>query len=70
MGPLDGMIESLIAEAEAPPREVKGVGQGFLDGEFLVFFLVVQGNRGGGVVDDILSMQRGCKGVGGKGKLD
>ena len=37
-GPLEGMIESLLAEAEAPPRQVQGVGQGFLDGElpFLV----------------------------------
>ena len=32
-GPLDGMIESLLTDAEAPPREVKGVSQGFLDGE-------------------------------------
>ena len=30
-GPLDGMIESLISESESPPREVKGVSQGFLD---------------------------------------
>ena len=28
---LDGMIESLFADAEAPPTEVKGVSQGFLD---------------------------------------
>lgn len=32
-GPLDGMIESLFADAEMPPKEVKGVSQGFLDGE-------------------------------------
>lgn len=32
-GPLDGMIESLLADAETPPKEVKGVSQGFLDGE-------------------------------------
>ena len=32
-GPLDGMIESLFQEAEVPPKEVKGVSQGFLDGE-------------------------------------
>lgn len=31
-GPLDGMIESLFEEADAPPKEVKGVSQGFLDG--------------------------------------
>jgi hypothetical protein len=31
-GPLDGMIESLFEEAEMPPKEVKGVSQGFLDG--------------------------------------
>ncbi|KAL6714472.1 tRNA (uridine-2'-O-)-methyltransferase trm7 [Lecanora helva] len=30
-GPLDGMIESLFAEAEQPPKEVKGVSQSFLD---------------------------------------
>ncbi|KAK0515185.1 hypothetical protein JMJ35_002564 [Cladonia borealis] len=30
-GPLDGMIESLFQDAEMPPREVKGVSQGFLD---------------------------------------
>ncbi|KAM0803546.1 hypothetical protein BDR22DRAFT_839071 [Usnea florida] len=30
-GPLDGMIELLVANSEAPPREVKGVSQGFLD---------------------------------------
>ena len=33
-GPLDGMIESLFADAEMPPKEVKGVSQGFLDGEW------------------------------------
>ena len=33
-GPLDGMIESLFQDAEMPPREVKGVSQGFLDGEW------------------------------------
>lgn len=32
-GPLDGMIESLFEEADMPPKEVKGVSQGFLDGE-------------------------------------
>ena len=32
-GPLDGMIESLFADAEMPPKEVKGVSQEFLDGE-------------------------------------
>lgn len=32
-GPLDGMIDSLFADAERPPKEVKGVSQGFLDGE-------------------------------------
>jgi len=32
-GPLDGMIESLLEDAGTPPREVKGVSQGFLDGE-------------------------------------
>lgn len=30
-GPLDGMIESLFSDAEAPPKEVKGVSQDFLD---------------------------------------
>jgi len=30
-GPLDGMIESLLADAEEPPKEVKGVSQAFLD---------------------------------------
>ena len=29
--PLDDMIESLLADAETPPKEVKGVSQGFLD---------------------------------------
>ena len=33
-GPLDGMVEWLISNAEAPPKEVKGVSQGFLDGEW------------------------------------
>ena len=33
-GPLDGMIESLFADAERPPKEVKGVSQEFLDGEW------------------------------------
>ena len=32
-GPLDGMIELLVANSQAPPKEVKGVSQGFLDGE-------------------------------------
>lgn len=32
-GPLDGMIESLFSDADAPPKEVKGVSQDFLDGE-------------------------------------
>lgn len=30
-GPLDGMIELLVANSQAPPKEVKGVSQGFLD---------------------------------------
>ncbi|KAK3175163.1 hypothetical protein OEA41_002409 [Lepraria neglecta] len=30
-GPLDDMVESLLADAEMPPKEVKGVSQGFLD---------------------------------------
>lgn len=33
-GPLDGMIELLVANSQAPPKEVKGVSQGFLDGEW------------------------------------
>lgn len=32
-GPLEGMIEVLVAGSRAPPKEVKGVSQGFLDGE-------------------------------------
>ena len=32
-GPLDGMIELLVENSQAPPKEVKGVSQGFLDGE-------------------------------------
>lgn len=35
-GPLDGMIELLVANSQAPPKEVKGVSQGFLDGECLL----------------------------------
>ncbi|KAI4101897.1 MAG: hypothetical protein L6R37_004718 [Teloschistes peruensis] len=31
---LDTLIESLEADAEAPPREVKGVSDAFLDGEY------------------------------------
>lgn len=31
-GPLDGMIELLVENSQAPPKEVKGVSQGFLDG--------------------------------------
>lgn len=34
-GPLEGMIEVLVAGSRAPPKEVKGVSQGFLDGEFV-----------------------------------
>ena len=30
-GPLNGMIDSLLADAEQPPKEVKGVSQDFLD---------------------------------------
>ena len=45
-GPLEGMVEWLISNAETPPKEVKGVSQGFLDGEwgfflFLLFFFLV-----------------------------
>ena len=32
-GLLDGMIGELLAEAEMPPREVKGVDDEFFDGE-------------------------------------
>ena len=32
-GPLEGMIELLVANVQSPPKEVKGVSQGFLDGE-------------------------------------
>lgn len=35
-GPLEGMIEVLVAGSRAPPREVRGVSQGFLDGEFFL----------------------------------
>lgn len=31
------MIEVLVAGSRAPPKEVKGVSQGFLDGEFFFF---------------------------------
>lgn len=34
-GPLEGMIEVLVAGSQAPPKEVRGVSQGFLDGEFV-----------------------------------
>ena len=37
-GPLDGMIELLVENSQAPPKEVKGVSQGFLDGEFETLF--------------------------------
>lgn len=33
-GPLDDMIELLVENAQVPPKEVKGVSQGFLDGEW------------------------------------
>lgn len=36
-GPLDAMIELLVANSQAPPKEVKGVSQGFLDGEWDVY---------------------------------
>ena len=32
-GPLDDMIASLLRDAEAPPAQVEGVGQDFIDGE-------------------------------------
>lgn len=33
-GVLDGMISLLLRESEAPPGQVEGVGQEFVDGEF------------------------------------
>ena len=56
------MIESLIAEADAPPREVKGVGQGFLDGELLAFFLVGKREGGHASARDNLSLRTSCRG--------
>lgn len=38
--PLEGMIEALLSEADMPPKEVKGVSQGFLDGEFYDLWLL------------------------------
>ncbi|KAL8650685.1 MAG: hypothetical protein Q9210_003678 [Variospora velana] len=32
---LDTLIETLEADAESPPREVKGVSDGFLDGDYI-----------------------------------
>ncbi len=45
-GPLDGMIESLFEGAEMPPKEVKGVSQGFLDGEMKPPLGCVGGTKG------------------------
>lgn len=48
-GPLDGMIERLFQDAEMPPKEVKGVSQGFLDGEWNLWGWVVKGVKGMGL---------------------
>lgn len=32
---LDTLIETLEADAESPPKEVKGVSDSFLDGEYI-----------------------------------
>lgn len=41
------MLEHLMAQAERPPKEVKGVSQGFLDGKWAgaIWFIEEDGNE-------------------------